>query len=76
MSGAANEGFEYTAPSMNGWTLRLSPCQLLIEHQKALKIQISILSGSLAGCVAAGINSMGDAATGTAGRDSTFVAAS
>ena len=24
MSGAANEGFEYTAPSMNGWTLRLS----------------------------------------------------
>ena len=76
MSGAANEGFEYTAPSMNGWTLRLSHMPTADRASEGAEdSNQASLSGSLAGIsVAAGINSMGTA-TGT-GRDSTFVAAS
>ena len=78
MSGAANEGFEYTAPSMNGWTLRLSHMPTADRASEgANDSNQASISGSLAGIsVAAGINSMGDAATNTAGRDSSFVAAS
>ena len=77
MSGAANEGFG-TAPSMNGWTLRLSHMPAADRASEGAEdSNQASLSGSLAGInVAAGINSMGDAATGSAGRDSTFVAAS
>jgi len=77
MSGAANEGFEYTSPSLNGFTLRLSHMPTADRASEGAEdSNQAAISGSIAGIdVAAGINSMGDAATGTAGRDSTFVAA-
>jgi len=77
LDGSSNEGFEYTAPSMNGWTLRLSHQPTADRASEgANDTNAAAISGSIAGInVAAGINSMGDAATNTAGRDSTFVAA-
>jgi len=78
MSGGANEGFEYTAPSMGGWTLRLSHMPTADRASEGAEdSNQAAISGSLAGLsIAAGINSMGDNGTAGTGTDSTFVAGS
>lgn len=77
MNGNANEGVEYTSPSINGWTLRLSH---MPTSGNASETAEDSNQGAISGAigpfsVAAGINSVGHDGTDD-GYDSSFGAAS
>jgi len=76
--GNSNEGIEYTSPSINGWTVRLSHMpQAGAASENAEDANQAAISGSIGPIsVAGGINSQGDNGTADTSYDSTFGAAS
>jgi len=78
VDGNSNEGIEYAAPSINGWTIRLSHApQANAGSENADDTNGASVSGAIGPVsVAAGINSVGDNGTAGTSYDSTFGAAS